>query len=64
MGQQFEDIEVQHMDEDNSKISFEVQKVSFERFSETKMTLEIFWNIPGSFWLDFLNFHIILTENR
>ena len=40
VGQQFEGIEVQNMDEENSKISFEVQNLTFERFSKTKMTLK------------------------
>ena len=40
MGQQFEDIEVQNIDEENSKISFEVQKWTSERGSETKMTFK------------------------
>ena len=40
----------------SSKLSFEVQNWTFERFSETKMTFKIFWNIPGSFRLDFIPF--------
>ena len=33
-------IEVQNMDLENSKMSFEVQKSTFERFSKTKMTFK------------------------
>ena len=43
VGQQFEDIEVQNMDLESSKMSFEVQKWTSERFYKTKMT---FKNIP------------------
>ena len=53
VGQQYEDIEVQNMDEDMSKISFEVKQLTFEGCSKSKMTFEIFWNIPGPFRLDF-----------
>ena len=37
------------------KISFEVQKLTFEGCFKTKMTLKTFWNIPGSFRLDFIS---------
>ena len=40
MGQQFEDIEVQNMDEESSKISFEVQMQTFEGCFKTKMTFK------------------------
>ena len=40
VGQQFESIEVQNMDKESSKISFEVKRRTSERFSKTEMTLE------------------------
>ena len=62
------DIEVQNMVEESSKISFEVQKRTFERFSKAKMTLKIFLNIPVSFRLDFIQFSYYfkgkISENR
>ena len=48
VGQQFEDIEVQNMEQKNSKISFEVQKSTFEGCFKTKMT---FKNIPEYSWV-------------
>ena len=61
MGQQFEGIEVQNMDEENSKISFEVQNWTSERFPKTKMTLnhilDLFKLLSHSLKLD-LNAHI------
>ena len=51
VGQQFEDIEVQNMDLKHSKISFEVQKRTFESCFKTNMTfkniLEYSWVIPA-----------------
>ena len=44
VGQQFEGIEVQNMEQKNSNISFEVQKITFEGYFEIKM---IFKNILG-----------------
>ena len=44
VGQQFEGIEVQNMEQKNSNISFEVKKLTFEGCFETKM---IFKNILG-----------------
>ena len=55
------DIEVQNMDLENSKISFEVQKLTSEDCFKTKMTLNIFWNISG---LIFYNSHLILKGKR
>ena len=40
VGQQFEGIEVQNMDQENSNISFEVQKITFEGCFKTKMTFK------------------------
>ena len=44
-------IEVQNMDLKHSRISFEVQNLTFERFSKTNMTfkniLEYPWVIPA-----------------
>ena len=42
MGQQFEDIEVQNMDLEHSKISLDVQKLTFQGCFEAKM---IFINV-------------------
>ena len=44
VGQQFEGFEVQNMEQENSNISFDVQKFTFEGCFETKM---IFKNILG-----------------
>ena len=44
VGQQFEGIEVQNMEQESSKTSFEVQKLTFEGCFEVKM---IFKNILG-----------------
>ena len=45
------DIEVQNMDLEHSKISFEVHKRTFEGYFKTKMTfehiLEYSWAIPA-----------------
>ena len=49
------EIEVQNMDLNYWKISSEVQKLTFEDWFKTKITLRIFWNIPGSFRLDFIS---------
>ena len=40
VGQQFEDIEVQSMDEENSKISSEVQNLTFQGCFKTKITFK------------------------
>ena len=40
VGQQFEGIDVQNMDMESSKISFEVQNCPSERFPKTKMTFK------------------------
>ena len=40
VGQQFEDIEVQNMDEESSKISFEVQKRTVKDCFKTKMSFK------------------------
>ena len=40
VGQQFEVIEVQNMDEESSKISFEIQNWTFEGCSKTKITFK------------------------
>ena len=60
VGLQFEDIEVQNMDEENSKVGFEVEKLTFEKFSKTKMTfkniLEYFRVIPAWFYTIFILF--------
>ena len=46
MGQQFEGIEVQNIDEELSKISFEVQKTSFEGCFETKIIFQNILEVP------------------
>ena len=51
-------IEVQNMDLENSKMSFEVQHLTSERFSKIKMTfkniLEYSRVIPASFYTIFI----------
>ena len=41
------DIEVQNMDEEGSKIRFEVQKLSFEGCFETKMIFKNILEVPA-----------------
>ena len=47
MGQQIMDIEVQNMHLKHSKISFEVQKRTFESCFKTKMTLKNILKVPA-----------------
>ena len=51
VGQQFEGIEVQKLDIENSKMIFEVQNSTFERLCKTKITfeniLEYSWVVPA-----------------
>ena len=44
MGQQFEGIDVQNMEQESSKISFEIQNLTFQACFQVKM---IFKNILG-----------------
>ena len=46
VGQQFEDIEVQNMEQESSEISFEVQICTFEKSSKTKMTFKHILEYP------------------
>ena len=60
VGQQFEGIEFQNMDEENSKMNFEVQNWTFQGCFKTKMTfkniLEYSRVIPAWFWTVFILF--------
>ena len=47
MGQQIMDIEVQNMHLKHSKISFEVQKLTFEGCFKTKMTSKNILEVPA-----------------
>ena len=67
MEQQFEDIEIQNMEQESSKISFEVQKPTFEGCSKTKKTfkniLEYSWVIPAWFLTNFLLLQREIAQN-
>ena len=49
----------------NGKFSFEVQRLTCETVSKTRMAFSnMFWTIPESFQLDFQPSHVILKNNR